>query len=372
MNTKFFRQLTVLTLLGLLCFTVSCRDKKKNNEPEEPEDAFDKSGMLINYADNIILPAYQSFSISLDSLNQAYSVFKNNPDLPNLHALKSKFVVAYTKYQRCDLFELGPAENTGIRGNFNIFPTDTQQIKTNISTGIYDFSAISNLDAKGFPALDYLFYGKQETVIVASFTNTNTKQYVTDLLNEMTGKCNTVITGWNSSYRNSFINSLGTDIGSSIGLLINQLNYNLDYLKNAKIGIPLGKKSLGIAYPDKCEAFYSSSYSLKYAIETLDLIERVYNGKSLNGSNNKGFDDYLIHLKVQHTSGTLNDAIQTQFSLARTKLMAIAEPLSTQMTTNPTVVDAAYAELVKLLVLLKADLPSSLGVVITYQDGDGD
>jgi hypothetical protein len=28
--------------------------------------------------------------------------------------------------------------------------------------------------------------------------------------------------------------------------------------------------------------------------------------------------------------------------------------------------------LVKLLVLLKTDMPSSLGVVITYQDGDGD
>ena len=371
MDCQFTRHFFISLAIVFLILS-SCKDKKKNNQVEEPAEPFDKSGMLVNYADNIILPAYQSFSVSLDSLNISYLAFKSSPDIPKLQTLKQKFISAYTKYQRCDLFELGPAETTGMRGNFNIFPTDTLQIKTNISTGIYDLAAISNLDAKGFPALDYLFFGNPETVIVNSFTNPSTQQYTSDLLNEMITKNQFILNEWSSTYRNTFINSLGTDVGSSIGMLVNQLNYQLDYLKNAKLGIPLGKKSLGVPYPDKCEAYYSNVYSLTFAIETFDLIERVYNGKTLNGSNGKGFDDYLVHLKVQHISGTLNDAIQSQLSITRTKLTGIAEPLSAQMTANPATVDAAYAELVKLLVLLKADLPSSLGVVITYQDGDGD
>jgi predicted lipoprotein len=182
----------------------------------------------------------------------------------------------------------------------------------------------------------------------------------------MSVKINSIIGTWNSSYRNTFVNSLSTDVGSSIGFLVNQVNFELDYLKNAKVGIPLGKKTLGISMPEKCEAYYGKQ-SVQYALETLKAIERVYNGGS-----GKGFDDYLDHLGAEYNGGSLNGAIQNQFSVAKSKLSAIPDPLSAQITSNPAIVDAAYAELMKLLVLLKTDMPSSLGVIITYQDGDGD
>lgn len=362
-------------LIFVIAFTIfACKDKKKNDTTEDPAQAFDKQGMLTNLADAVILPAYTSFSISLDSLNNSYNAFKLNNTVFNLQELKQKFIVAYIKYQRCDLFELGPAETESMRANFNIFPTDTAQIRSNIVSGSYDLSAISNLDAKGFPALEYLFFGanQTETFVAQSFNLTNKKQYATDLLIEMRTKLNAVLNSWNGTYRSAFINSLSTDIGSSIGNLINQLNYNLDYLKNAKLGIPLGKRSLGVPYPEKCESYFNGNYSVRYALETFDLIERTYSGKSFSGSNGLGFDDYLEHLKTPSINGTLNNAIKDQFAVARVKLQSIADPLSTQITANPAVVDAAYAELVKLLVLLKTDLPSALGVVITYQDGDGD
>lgn len=369
-NKRLFYLLILVISIGF----IQCRDKKKNEPAEDPAQAFDKQGMLTNLADAVILPAYTSFSISLDSLTNSYNDFKLNNNVQKLQDLKQKFITAYLKYQRCDLFEMGPAETESIRSNFNIFPTDTAQIKSNILAGSYDLSAISNLDAKGFPALEYLFFGSNqtETFVAQSFSLTNKKQYATDLLTEMRTKLNNVLSAWNGSYRNAFINSLSTDIGSSIGNLINQLNYNLDYLKNAKLGIPLGKRSLGIPYPDKCESFYNGNYSVRYAIETFELIERVYSGKSYSGSNGLGFDDYLEHLKTPSLNGTLNNAINVQFAATRVKLQAIADPLSTQITAASAVVDAAYAELVKLLVLLKTDLPSALGIVITYQDGDGD
>jgi uncharacterized protein len=80
----------------------------------------------------------------------------------------------------------------------------------------------------------------------------------------------------------------------------------------------------------------------------------------------------LEHLKVMYGNETLNSAINKQFALAFSKLNSIPGNISQQVLANPNAVDAAYVELVKLLVLLKTDLPSSLGVVITYQDGDGD
>lgn len=368
---KFKLSISLIALAFLLIF--ACK-KKENPGPEEPTGSFDKQAMLIQMADALIIPAYESFKVALDSLISVYDTFKLNPDQNGLQLVKARYQKAYSTYQRCGLFELGPAESALVRSSFNVFPTDTLQIKNNISTGVYDLNLIANLDAKGLPALDYLFYGlssNEQTIVNAFSTSAERRNYVSQLLNDMSSRINSVLTAWKGSYRNTFINSLGTDIGSSIGLLINQLNFELDYLKNAKIGIPLGKKTLGIVQPAQAEVFYSGK-SKEYAIETLTAIESLYLGRGLTGSNGKGFDDYLDHLKVNYGNVTLNAAINQQFALAFTKLNSIPGTISQQVSTNPAAVDAAYVELVKLLVLLKTDLPSSLGVVITYQDGDGD
>ena len=359
-----------IVLIFCLCF---CK-KNKNNEPEEVENPFDKQGMLQNMADNVIMPNYTAFSISLDSLISSYNLFKSNTSTVDFQIVKLKLHIAYLKYQQISLYEFGPAEQQAVRMNFNVFPTDSVQIKTNISSGSYDLLMASNLDAKGFPALDYLFYdmNKTEAQIIQSFSaSANKKQYVSDVLTEIQTKMSSIITTWNSSYKNQFVNSLSTDVGSSIGFMINQLNFELDYLKNAKIGIPLGKKTLDIALPEKCEAYYGTQ-SLEYALATLTTVENTYLGRNINGADGKGFDDYLDHLNVQYGGGTLNSAIKNQFNTVRTKLNAVNGILSNQIINNPALVNSAYVELVKLLVLLKTDMPSNLGVVITYQDGDGD
>jgi predicted lipoprotein len=310
-----------------LCFSLfllNCK-KKKHSSEEETKDTFDKQAMLTNMADNLILPSYTSFKTALDSLVTVYNTFKASGSLSDFQLVKQKYFTAYLKYQRCDLFEMGPAESTIIRANFNVFPTDTVQIKSNISSGSYDLGVLSNLDAKGFPAIEFLFFGNNmsELDVVSTFTSSvNRKDYVSNLLTEMVTKTNYVITTWNSSYRNTFVSSLGTDVGSSIGFLVNQINFELDYLKNAKIGIPLGKKSLGVPVPGSCEAFYTSK-SINYAKETLLLIENTYLGRSYAGANGKGFDDYLVHLDIKYNGGSLSDAINAQFAIAKTKLNAL-------------------------------------------------
>jgi uncharacterized protein len=356
-----------------LCAAALISCKKKPGEPPLPANPFDKQALLINMADNITLPNYASFKVTLDSLTTSYNKFKNSNSLGDFQQTKQWLLEANLKYQKIDLFEFGPAENVIVRMNFNVFPTDTPQIKSNISAGTYNLDAAANLDAKGFPALDFLFYGRNasEASIHQLFVvSAARRQYVSDLLTNMHAKISSVISQW-STYRNTFVNSLGTDVGSSIGFLVNQINFTLDHLKNEKMGIPLGKKTLGVPAPDKCEAYYSEK-SVQFAYETLLQIEDAYLGRSTAGNNGIGFDDYLMHLDLKHNNNTLFNAIENQFTQAKTKLAAIPSPLSTQVVSNASQVDAAYVELVKLLVLLKTDMPSGLGVIITYQDGDGD
>jgi uncharacterized protein len=167
------------------------------------------------------------------------------------------------------------------------------------------------------------------------------------------------------------VNSLGSDISSSIGYLVNQMNYELDYLKNAKLGIPLGLKSDGMILPGNAESLYAGN-SVKYISETLSIIENIYRGRNYSGSDKLGFDDYLNHLGIKRGSENLTTAIDAQFSAAKTKIALLHSPVHEMVVSDHSVVLAAHQELVKLLVLLKTDLPSNLGIMITYQDGDGD
>lgn len=360
----------------LLVFCICC--KKKSQSPEDETnsqgEAFDKQGMLVNMADQLIVPCYAEFKTALDSLTLSYANFASSGTQSDFSLVKLKLHVAYLRYQRISLLGFGPGEDLNIRANFNVFPASVSLINSNISSGNYNLGQISNMSAKGFPALDYLFYGHNKTEaeqLQLFTTDNNRKKYVNDLLNDMSSKANAVLTAWNATYRATFVNSLRTDVGSSIGFLVNQLNYELDYLKNFKLAVPLGLKSAGEVMPDNCEAYYGGQ-SVQYALETLSSIENLYLGRSFAGSDGKGFDDYLDHLGIQRAGTSLNAAIKDQFATARARLNAIGNPLSDKVVSDPGPVNTAYKELVKLLVLLKTDMPSSLGVVITYQDGDGD
>ncbi|HEY1038345.1 MAG TPA: imelysin family protein [Bacteroidia bacterium] len=358
------------------CFS-ECKKKNKEEEKEE-EVAFDKTAMLTNYADNVILPKFQAEKTALDSLALVYTAFTQNKTVTNLQVVRQKFIRAYVKYQHISSYEFGPSEYVIVRASFDTYPADTTQINSNISSGTYDLASASNIDAKGLPALDFLFYGKGRTdadIVTLFDTHTNAANrvtYASNCIADMQNKLNTVISTWNSSYRNTFVSSTGSSIGSSLGLLVNQLDFEVDLLKNAKLGIPLGKKSLGTVLPEKCEAYYVNTISVNLAKECLNNIEDMYLGRSVSGADGSGLDDYLVALKAQHNSGTLNDAIKAQFAVAKGKLALVPEPLSVQVSTNATTVDAAYLEIQRLLVLLKTDMPSAMGIVITYQDGDGD
>lgn len=368
------RRTLVLSLALSLLVIFACKKKNTDDPSSTGSDSFDKKAMLVNLADQVILPDYLLYQIALDDLRANFEAFKIQKDSLRLQNLIQSFDKAYLMYQSVSPYGFGPAEDIAMRSNCNIFPCNVSTIQSNLVSGVYNLAATSNLSAKGFSALEYLFYGKGQTfqeLLNVFSTDNNRVMYVQSLLNDLHTKASQVVTSWQGGYRETFIGSLGTDLGSSIGFLVNQLNFELDYLKNAKIATPLGLKSGGVPLPDNAEAYYSGK-SLNYALETLTAIEDLYLGRNASGNNGLSFDDYLDHLKVTHVSVSLNQAIQIQFNSARKALNAIPDPLSEQVNSNSTLVKTAHDELVKLLVLLKTDMPSALGVVITYQDGDGD
>ena len=367
--------LVALTLAAGFILVQSC--KKSGSGDKQPGDSFDRKGLLTNVSTNIILPAYTSFQASASALNDAVVAFNASPDAAKLTALQTAYIAAYKQWQSTSEFDFGPANQANFRVNINTYPADIAQITANIDAGTYDPQLLANLAAKGLPALDYLLFGlgADNNAILVQFTTDskagNRKTYLASLAAEIKTLSTKVLSDWNGGYKATFLTATGTDVGSSLGQVVNQLVYDYEILKNFEIGIPAGVQSMGTTLPQKVQA-YNAKISLQLTLLHLQAVENLYLGKSAQGDG-LGLDDYLVQVNAKYSDGKpLNDVIKAQFAIATAKLQALTDPLSDNIKTNPAAVTAAYTELQKLTVLLKTDMTSSLGILITFGDNDGD
>lgn len=339
----------------------------KNDDPNEPSgEGFDKEEMLENIGENVILANYSQLKNSVDGLESKAEAFELSKNETSLNALRDQFTAAHLAWQQCSPFEFGPAADLNLRLALNTFPTDTAKINQNITNGSVDFNAAQNADAKGFPALEYLFFEQSVGDAVSKLSKPEVWAYVDANINFISDLVDQVNQKWESDYLTEFKTNTGSSVGSSLGMLVNELNYDFELIKNAKIGIPLGKKTLGEPQLDQIEAPYSKT-SLALAIANLSAVEALF-----AGADGSGLDDYLDALGAQYNGEDLSAAIKAGFEESELALESIESDLTTAISDNPNQVENAYAALQNLVVLLKVDMPSQLGVQITYQDNDGD
>jgi uncharacterized protein len=369
---KKARIYALAVLAGVASLTGCGSDNGDNNTGSD----FDRKAMLTNYADNLIVPGYQRLTETTTEMKTAAAAFAAAPSAATLVTVRQKYQLAYLTWQELSMYEFGPADEQMLRSNLNVFPTNATQIENNISAGTYDLQASANLAAKGFPALDYLLYGQAtEAEVVAKYTTAataaNRKRYLQDVTNLVVQQAQNTYNAWTQNYSTTFKQSEGTAVGSAIGNLVNQLNFDIDITKRYKVGIPAGKFTAGTARPTEAEAYYSRT-SLALLLQNLRAEKALFLGMAADGTNGIGLDDYLNHVNAKKGDMLLSDAIVQQFNLAIAAAEAINAPIDQAVTTNQAAVNKLYDELQKLIVLTKTDMPSKLGVTISYTDNDGD
>lgn len=355
-------------MLFLLLTVLSC-GKKGTGVDEPVTNGFDKSAMLSNYADNLIIPAYTDLQAQLQLLSPSVNTFLLSPNTVNQQAMLLVFRTAYLSYERTSFSQFGPAETVLFSNFMNMLPATTNdnsdllKIEANITSGSYDLNQNTTVNQQGFPALDYLLFSTDAVQKFSAANSANRKKYVQDILTRMQTLTAKVAGDWKNTYRAQFISNTKSDAGSPIGYMVNQFAFEMDQMKGPRIGWPFGKQSGGIVFENKSEGYYSAS-SLALAIENLTNLRLLYAG----GSSANGFSSYLTALN----KAALNKDILLYFDNAINKLKAIPAPLSASLNNNKPAVDAAYKDIQTLLTALKTDMASALSVRITYVDNDGD
>ncbi len=378
MRKRLQSTLTTLMILGAMMFYAACGD----NDPDDPQvdpESYDRAAMLNNLADNYIVPSYNNYVLQTDSLKNVVNSFTASPSLSGLLDVRNQWKEALLTWQDVAFLEFGPAESISLRGQTNVYPIDTTVIIDNITTGSYDLQLPANFVGKGFQALDFLLYkpGFTDQDIVDYYTNNaNAVSYIQDVATELYTNADYVYSQWQSSYTATFKGSNTSNAqGSSVSNMVNALSMHYEtYVRKGKVGLPSGAFN-GFSQtpmPDHVEAYYYGQ-SLPFAVREMVAIGKYIRGEGYTtGTNGQGLDDYLNHVEAQSGGQNLSVVIDSQITVIISNMNAINDPLSDEVVNNTQGVETLYQSMQLLVPYIKVDLTAALGVLVTYQDNDGD
>lgn len=370
------RKLLWMSIASLALILTACTDD--DSDSEGGDDSFDRTALLANMADKVIVPAYQNFGAAIETLDQNATGFAQNPNQANLDQLRTSLIAATEAWQEAALYDFGPAFDNGLLGFVNLYPIDTAKVNTLIAAGAYNLESPQNSDATGLQAIDYFLWGSRESdeaIFTYFSSNENARNYLTDITSILDQRTSAALVAWEGDYRNTFVGATGTDIGSSMGQLINaSIRYFERNLRDGKIGIPAGARtSSGEALPDHVEGLYSKEYSKIYLIQSIQTWQDMFNGVSRQGTDGEGLSDYLNFLGTEFEAGMpLQEEINRRFDLVKESIEPLDQNLATAVQTQQIQSLEVFDEMQRIVVLLKVDMTSAMGIQITYADNDGD
>ena len=395
MNTKFLKLIYFFTALLIIqsCKKSGCTDPEALNyniDAQKDDNSclyedYDKLSLLTNLADNYIIPSLDAYKSKIVTLNIHVDSFITNPSISNLTLIRTNWEDALLNWQDIGFLDFGPSEYILLRKQTNTFPIDTTELNNSITLADWNLGYVSSYDSKGLQALDYLLFkpGHTDNEIITYFQNNeNARNYLKALTEDLNQNINYVTNEW-ITYREDFINdfevttsNLSTNSqGSSISNIINALCLHYEfYVRRGKVGLPLGVFNgfSQLELPELVECYYSGK-STQNLFRSVNSLRKYVTGSSyLNNDNGLGLDDYMDFVNAEQNSQQLSTVIDNQFLTILEELNNINGPLSEEIINNKSQITQTYQELQQLVPYMKVDMTSALGVLITYQDNDGD
>ncbi|MCC8358582.1 imelysin family protein [Salinimicrobium sediminilitoris] len=367
--------------LGFIFFVVvgvmSCNSD--DGGKESPEGSFDRGAMLVNWADNIIIPSYEAFAETTEDLKGSVAVFNEDPSAENLESLRAAYEEAYLAYQTVAPFRIGKAESTNYHRFLNIYPASAATIQNNIESNSYNLELPSSVDEQGFPAVDFLIngLGATDAATVEFYTSNGNaavyQQYLLDVATRIDALTDVVLNDWKTSYRDVFVNNTSSSSTGAVDIFTNDyIMYYEMLLRSGKIGIPAGAFT-GNPAPETAEAYYSDGLSKELYLKALTTVQDFFNGKHFNGSGSgPSYKQYLDYLNTVKGGADLSILINEQFENIRELSSGLDPDLAEQVRTNNTLMLQVFDALQKNVILLKIDMLQALDISIDYVDSDGD
>jgi uncharacterized protein len=340
---------------------------------------FDRGAMLRNLSKNVAYPLVQDAATQSEMLVQTAYAFRDNPTLETLSSLRGQWLVTKLAWERTEVVALD-ADMT-LLTQIDKWPSNENFIEEFIAEEpaiTVDFVAGSGSTAKGLPAIEYLIFDteSEDSAILTRLQEPNRMAYLVAATENVRDNIHTLQRFWSAEGENYVATFASAerddgDLQSSVSMSVNEMVAVLEGMVQKEIAVPLGSKSYGEPFPTAAEGWRSLT-STQNLIANLEGVRFLLTGDSPAGTDGVGLNDYLDALNVMSGDVLLSEAINTQLDKAMAALQAIDQPLTVAIESDKASVERARDELRALLVLIKNDMASHLGVTITFNDSDGD
>ncbi len=329
----------------------------------EGQEAFDRSGLLRNIQDNLLLPQYQQTKLAFLELQKSTQDFSALPSGGNYLALQDKWKHAFLEWKQAEVYNFGPIDQLGWTTSFDNWPTNSNAIELLLQTydGSPGFVEGLGSNKKGLPAMEYLIFQPGAFELLQE---ENRRVLLVAYSNDLVDKIELVLQAW--SKHGSFVKRIDNAADASMTLLANELVFLAEVLKNEKLGVPMGVLHNKAIAPQLVEVPYASM-SLSGLSGNVTAMKNVFTGQ-----NGLGLDDYLDALHVKDANGLLSEKIIIKMESILSLLKGMGPSLQTALISDYTTLELLYEEINQLLVLLKTDMMSQLGLLVVFNDNDGD
>ena len=360
----------ILVGLVLTCLISSC----KTDEVVVVEESFDRTAFLTNYADNFIIPAFDTLMDQAAAYQTAAQQFEDEMSVDHLVALRTAWSSLYFQWLNLSSFNFGPAGAVGLTRTMfeeqGAFPPDTSLIESKISSG--DFLLDDSFRAsRGLCTVQYLLFKDLDPNVCLADFDSKRLDYLVAISDQFESFMANIQSHWISSYRTTFITNLKTNVTSSTTQMYN--GFLMDYFRisNYKMATSLGLTVKQTELDPHFLDVYYTGQSGTYLRHHFEALMELFEGEYTAAANQIGWADYLI--QSNDAGAQLVETIRAKQLVVRAAFDALpALPLEQLMQEEHPSVFELNDALSDLYHLFESDMSSILGLAVTFDIDDGD
>jgi predicted lipoprotein len=349
-HPKKSRSLGLLLLAGALILGSGCNSTSTSTSTDAPQSPSAATGspaanngkltsqIVSDFADKVVIPTNQLFSQRAKELSSAIDTFVKTPNDQTLKTARDAWVAARGAWEQSESFTFGPADSLGYDGALDTWPvneTDVQAVLKSQDRLTPDYISQLKDTEKGFHAIEYLLFGKNQTKKAANF-NPRELEYLQALGTDFSKVADELLASWNKgvegkpAYREVIAtagesgNSSYPTLQAGVQEMLQGKIDSLDEVANEKIGKPLETKDVKL-------------FESRFALNTLkDLksnvkgAQNVYLG-TFPDANTTGssLSNYIASVKPD-----VDAKVKSEFQASLEALEKIPDPIETAIA-NP-------------------------------------
>lgn len=291
------------------------------------------------------------------------------PTIKGLESLRKHWIRTAFAYERTYNFHFGVAKSRFLHQAIYNWPTVSEAIENTLETKEISEKTLTAVSPqiKGLAALEYLLFKDDLAAVHQKMIQQPQRREYLKLSGAfLAAQAQRLYRIWDTNgdnYAKTFVTNTAKGLNNSFNLLFNGLYNAANTAKVTKIGKPAGLENSPRTNPKKVQAPYSNT-SLALTLESVEVIEDMF-----FGTEHPNISEYISSLAEDETT---NQRIKTAIDEIKSAIAAIPVPLEEAVDAYPTEVENLHLKLTALNIWMGVDARSTLSIIITSTDNDGD